>query len=154
MNSDLGFVLILNLLIVTLSAMSIGCLLNMLIYIRVRELLGNVAPWSNPFVWRLAEFSYWYRCKYEPGWFVIRGLLMMVYTPMVLYNVIETCIRVVLNWLFPGKGWLSQKIHIPLIKLRFPKLIASDICDVQPMTAPTGVTFVLKNRYEPNQRMK
>ena len=41
-------------------------------------------------------------------------------------------------------------ILISLVRRSLPNLIAYDICGVQPMTAPTGLVFCMKPRYNDN----
>ena len=41
-------------------------------------------------------------------------------------------------------------ILIPLVRRAMPKLIAYDICGVQPMTGPTGLIFAMKSRFTSN----
>jgi len=41
-------------------------------------------------------------------------------------------------------------ILISLVRRAMPNLIAYDICGVQPMTAPTGLIFAMRPKYDPN----
>lgn len=50
----------------------------------------------------------------------------------------------------PGGGVVGQNwdpILIGMVRRMAPKLIAYDICGVQPMTAPTGLVFAMRARY-------
>jgi hypothetical protein len=50
-------------------------------------------------------------------------------------------------------AWARPKPHpdavlISLIRRSMPKLVAANICGVQPMTGPTGLIFAMKAHYE------
>lgn len=50
----------------------------------------------------------------------------------------------------PGGGAVGQNwdpIMISMVRRMAPKLIAYDVCGVQPMTGPTGLVFAMKARY-------
>lgn len=47
-----------------------------------------------------------------------------------------------------------RRISLPLIKRIYPKLIAEQIVNAQPMTAPTGLIFYLRYRYSSNNENK
>jgi hypothetical protein len=50
---------------------------------------------------------------------------------------------------FPDAGGVAKfdPVLISLVRRSMPKLIAYDICGVQPMTQPTGLIFAMKSRY-------
>jgi len=50
---------------------------------------------------------------------------------------------------FPDSGGVAKfdPVLISLVRRSMPKLIAYDICGVQPMTQPTGLIFAMKSRY-------
>jgi len=50
---------------------------------------------------------------------------------------------------FPDAGGVAKfdPVMISLVRRSMPKLIAYDICGVQPMTQPTGLIFAMKSRY-------
>ena len=49
----------------------------------------------------------------------------------------------------PGAGYidLADPVLISLIRRTMPKLIAYDVCGVQPMTGPTGIVFAMRSSY-------
>jgi len=51
-----------------------------------------------------------------------------------------------------GNGALAafDPVMISLVRRAMPNLIAYDVCGVQPMTAPTGLIFCMKSRYNSN----
>ena len=50
---------------------------------------------------------------------------------------------------FPDSGGVAKfdPVLISLVRRSMPKLMAYDICGVQPMTQPTGLIFAMKSRY-------
>ena len=50
---------------------------------------------------------------------------------------------------FPDSGGVAKfdPVLISLVRRAMPKLIAFDVCGVQPMTQPTGLIFAMKSKY-------
>ena len=50
---------------------------------------------------------------------------------------------------FPDSGGVAKfdPVLISLVRRAMPKLIAYDVCGVQPLTQPTGLIFAMKSRY-------
>jgi len=59
---------------------------------------------------------------------------------------------VISNVASPSSGNIAgyDPILISLVRRAMPNLIAYDICGVQPMTAPTGLIFAMRPKYDPN----